>query len=453
MGKSYRRITFLERQKIEEGLDRGASFTELARSLGRAVSTISREVKSHRVLTGMRSKLAKCRYAAGCTRTGACRECPHEGRPCAGCSERDCRTECPAYAAQSDCAVPARAPWVCNACPKLRYGCNRRCRAEYRAAEADAASRRERSESRRGIDMEPAEAERVIAVIRDAQKRGLSPYEVSVAHAGEVPVSPSTIYRWTEAGYGGLAAIDLERKVGFKKRKTAAPRRTTAHSRARSHDAWLALPEAERAATLEMDCVEGRRSDAQAVLTLYDRATHLQLALLLAEKDCAHVAAALESVRSVCDPELADGLFATVLTDNGGEFADEAALGAALGERGGRARPRLFYCDPAQSQQKAGCEKNHSELRQILEKGLFSFDELEGADLAVVMSHANSNPRLELRGLSPIAMFRAAYGGAADELLDALGIEEVPGGELTLRPWILDIERDRRGAPPLTRLK
>lgn len=36
MGESYWRIKFLKRQRIEEGLDCGAGFTELADSLGRA---------------------------------------------------------------------------------------------------------------------------------------------------------------------------------------------------------------------------------------------------------------------------------------------------------------------------------------------------------------------------------------------------------------------------------
>jgi len=49
---------------------------------------------------------------------------------------------------------------------------------------------------------------------------------------------------------------------------------------------------------------------------------------------------------------------------------------------------------------------------------------------------------------------RFVYGEEdADALLDAFGIREVGRDELMLRPEILDIERARRGEPPLTRLK
>ena len=115
---------------------------------------------------------------------------------------------------------------------------------------------------------------------------------------------------------------------------------------------------------------------------------------------------------------------------------------------------RLYCCDPRQSQQKGGCEKNHTEIRQILEKGMFSFDELVPADMAVLMSHVNSNPRASLGGKSPLQMLRFVYGEAgADALLDAFGISEVGRDELVLRSEILDIERAKRGEPPLTRLE
>ncbi|WP_172137123.1 hypothetical protein, partial [Adlercreutzia sp. ZJ473] len=41
-------------------------------------------------------------------------------------------------------------------------------------------------------------------------------------------------------------------------------------------------------------------------------------------------------------------------------FADEAGIGELLGERaaGGELEVHLYYCDPRQSQQKGGCEKN-----------------------------------------------------------------------------------------------
>ena len=450
MAEQYRQLTFLERQRIEEGLTAGSSFREIARLLGRSAATVSREVRTNRSPRAQKTRRAACRDRNWCKRVEVCASCVRRGVFCSECDARDCRDACTGYAAQTACDILSRAPWVCNACKKARYGCSRANRWVYSAKVADEMAKERRSDSRRGIDMDKERADRALGIIKDAVARGLSPYEISVSYAEAIGVSPSTVYRWVEAGYGGLANIELERKVGFKPRSHAPAPKSTSHTPKRSHARFLELAEEVRASALEMDCVEGLATDRRAVLTLYSRASHLQLALLLEAKDCEHVKERLRALRSVCDPGLYGQLARAVLTDNGSEFADEDGIGSLFGENLAKGEPvRLFYCDPRQSQQKGACEKNHSELRQILAKGGFSFNLLTPADLSVLMSHANSNPRASLCGLSPIRMFKAAYGQAGIDLLDGLGVREVGPDELTLKPDILDIERKKRGEDPL----
>lgn len=85
---------------------------------------------------------------------------------------------------------------------------------------------------------------------------------------------------------------------------------------------------------------------------------------------------------------------------------------------------------------------------------MFCFDELRRRDMAVLMSHVNSNPRASLGGKSPIQMLRFIYGDEeARELLDALSIREIPRDGLMLKPEILNIERALRGEAPLSKLK
>lgn len=45
MAQPYRQLTYLDRQRIEEGLDRADLLREIARTISRDVSTMSREVK------------------------------------------------------------------------------------------------------------------------------------------------------------------------------------------------------------------------------------------------------------------------------------------------------------------------------------------------------------------------------------------------------------------------
>lgn len=456
MDRHYSRLTMMERRQIEEGLGRDDSFREIARLIGRNASTISREVREDGHVRAFRARKAACRDRNRCKRVGVCAECVREGAHCAACDARDCRDECRAYARQGACERMGKAPWVCNGCRKNRYGCNRPGRYVYSAQLAQRASDERRSESRRGIDMDPERAEAALAHIRDAQRRGLSPYETAILYKDVIGAGQSTIYRWTDAGYGGLPDIELERKVGFKPRRKKAARRTTSHSPKRSHDAFEGLPEEIRRARTEIDCVAGRRADAQAVLTLYNLPCHMQLALLLAGHDCENVKRQLGDVRAAMPARMYAKRVRLALTGNGPEFADEDGIGRILGEReeDGAFEARLHCCDPRQSQQKGSCEKNRTEIRQLLEKGTFAFDELNCKDMAVLMSHVNSNPRASLGGKSPIQMLRFVYGDDdASDLLDAFGICEIGRDELMLRPKILDIERAKRGEPPLTRLK
>ena len=456
MNKEYNQLTLDERKQIQAGLDRGDSFRRIAGLIGRQPSTVSREVRENCIARTSRGRLAACREAPWCDRSGVCADCVREGARCAGCDARDCRAACPAYALQSSCPRMSKAPWVCNGCGKNRYGCNRPGRRSYDADAAQKASDFRRSDSRGGPDITPERAAVVFPLLGDALRRGLSPYEISQLYADEVGVSPSTIYRWVDAGYGGLTSLDLERKVGFKPRKKKGPRKSTPHSRKRSHDAFEELPGNRKDSRTELDSVIGRNADKQAVLTVYNLPCHVQLGLLVKAHDCESAKGALRGLKSAMPPEMFDRWMATALTDNGDEFSDEDGIGALLGEeaRGGELALRLYYCDPRQSQQKGGCEKNHTEIRQVLEKGMFVFDELVPADMAVLMSHVNSNPRESLAGKSPLQMLRFAYGDeSAQALMDALGIREVGRDELVLKPEILDIERAKRGEPPLTRLK
>lgn len=446
---AYKRLTLYERQKIEELLDHRLSFRKIAKTLGRDASTVSREIKNNRYRKDKKAKTGKvkCRERDECKVVGICRTCPFPKTLCRTCPNFDCRGRCSIYRKQGACTQIERAPWVCNGCPKKSYGCKRDVRMYYSASLADMKSCETRTESRSGFDMEEKYSEEVGELIKEGLGRGLSPYEISITYAARLEVSESTIYRMVNAGVGGCMNLELQRKVAFKPREHTKPKASTKHDKRRSYTAFQNLDEGRQATATEMDCIEGRRSDMQAALTLYNRPSHLQIPLLLAEHTQDEVIHVLSSVKDVCPAPLFKKLMATCLTDNGGEFSDEEVLDELFG--GSVENPHLFYCNPGCSSNKPNCEKNHSEIRALLPKGKTPFDELDAWDMAVVASHVNSTPRKSLCGKSPIQMFSAYYGEDGKEFLYTLGVEEIPPDRLFLKPQILDIERKKRGLPPI----
>lgn len=445
--KGYKQLTLSERKIIEQSLYEGKSFREIARLTSRNASTISREVKTNRCIKATKIRRQACKDRNWCKRIALCDKCYHKGAYCVGCARIDCRDVCSSYETQNQCHILVQAPWVCNGCRKNRYGCNRSNRFVYLADSAHKVADERRSETRRGINTAGLDMTFVESTLRDALKRGLSPYETATLYADVCKVSSSTLYRWVEAGVGDTCNLDLERQVGFKPRRGERRRKTTSHTKKRNYDTFLSLSAERQSSALEMDCVEGLQRNSQVLLTLYHRPSHLQIALLLPEKTCKYVIAGLTHLFLIADKSLYQKVFGTVLTDNGSEFEDEDSLEYVIS--GQMRRVHLFYCDPRQSQQKGRCEKNHTEIRQILPKGKVDFDELNAYDIAVMCSHINSNPRLSLCGFSPIEMFYAAYGKKGKVFLDGLGIVRISRSDLYLIPEIINIEREKRGEEPL----
>ena len=408
--RAYGRLTRHERDTVQRMLERRASCREIARELGRSPSTVSAEVASHRFVTAPKPRRGERVDASA-----------------------DLSAACPRLAAWPRC---------CNGCGRYRaIGCKRRPHVFY-GLTVEGVRTQTVDRLRRDAD-EPAAAARLEA-IRDCLRRGLSPEQMAARNGGPVDLSPSTIYRWVAAGYDGMTNMELRRKVGYRPRKRAAGRAATRHSARRSYAAFLALGEDACAAAWEMDTVEGAREDSACLLTLLHRPSRLQLALPLEEKTAGCVADALAILG-------ADGtrrVFRAVLTDNGAEFSDEAAIAALIGE--GPGETRLFYCDPRRSDQKGACERNHVEIRKLLPKGAgIRFDRLAPADLALAMSHVNSEPRGALGFSTPARAFRAMLGEDAAALLDAYGVGDVALGDLDLTPGLIERARAERGDAPL----
>ncbi len=174
-----------------------------------------------------------------------------------------------------------------------------------------------------------------------------------------------------------------------------------------------------------------------------------QLALPLAEKTAGRVADALEGVRAVLGADGTRRVFRAVLTDNGAEFSDDGRHRGAHRRGAGRRRPAVLLRPDLRSDQKGACERNHVEIRKLLPKGAgIRFDRLAPADLALAMSHVNSEPRGALGFSTPARAFRAMLGEDAAALLDAYGVEDVALVDLDLTPGLHRKDARREGRCP-----
>lgn len=410
---NYHRFDKSERVAIEHCLKKGCSCRKIAHELGRSPSSISYEIATNRIISRGKNKGQKVE------------ELPEDV-----------------------CPKLLNFPHVCNGCKQWHYHCSRKFRCEYDSTLAQSHAEETKVSSRKGVDMDEGEFDRLIGIIRGDLSRGLSPAQIVMSRKEQFKVSPSTIYRWIENGYANMTCMELRRRCKYKKRQHRVEVKPTAHGKSRAFAAFSSLDSEIRDGACEMDTVIGRARDSQCLLTLYLKPFKFQLALLLPNKTSKAVINELDTLEAVLGKDSFSQLFGIIVTDNGSEFADYERLEKSTLSQSEK-RCSIYYCDVRQSQQKGSCEKNHVELRKILPKNRgISFDRLSRKDCAVLMSHLNSEPRQSLGGLCAIDMLIAAHGDCARKLLEAYGIEKIPFENLIMSPKAIGIARRQRHEEP-----
>lgn len=416
---NYKRLNLAERNSIEQELCKNTSARKIAKMLKRSPSAITEEVKRNRVIRSWTNK----------------------GQKVVKLPDKNI------------CPKIFRWPYVCNGCPKIGSGCGYGFKTEYSSPRADKLAQDELRQSREGVNVTQEEFEIMINKIRkDISERNMSPYQCSVTCEG-FTISPSTIYRWIENGYAGMSNLDLRRKVKYKPRNKKTERVSTSHGVKYSYAEFCKLSQDERDSAVEMDTVIGRKYDSKCILTLYLRVCKFQFAILLNKKTVEEVKSKIDYIEATAGKVLFKKIFHLVLTDNGTEFANPKLLRlSCLG--GSKYRFDIYFCDVRASDQKAGCEKNHVELRKLLPKGEgLVFDKLDQWDMAELMSQVNSQPRKSIGGLSPISLFKKIYGKEGEELLERLGVKELKPEELDLSIDALNKERNKRNLNNIPRKK
>ena len=423
--QGHRHLTFDERCDIQRLLNANDSMSEIARELGRSVSSITREIKRNRCDDGYRRTpvtpmLRLCTRVRTCEVRGLCQRCSN--RRCASCTKVRCTNICRNYEPDV-CKSNTAAPFCCNGCPSV-YGC-RKHRYRYDAKTAQRLADSRLVESRSGIDSTAEAFQTMIETARPLIKEnGQSIAHVWASHREEFPCSERTFYRYVDLGLGGMKNLDLVAKCRYRPRKKRSTSRFTCPQDHTWQD-FSALSEENRLSTVEIDCVEGARTDTKVLLTMLFKRISFLLVFVLDEHTQACVEDAFDSLHAILE-EAFPSVFGLLLADCGHEFQNFDAI-----EKDGRTR--LYYCEPGRADQKGSIENCHRLLRRIVPKGT-SLDGFTRRDAALLASHVNSMPRASLGGASP---FDLAHHVIPKGLLEGLGLEHIAPDDVVLKPSLL----------------
>lgn len=418
-------LTLDERNIIEQELAKNTSFKEIANLLSKDPTTISKEVRKHRVRKegqAIHVNFNHCAKRYHCHRKNLCNpRCTKECRHCNNCND-----VCYDFV-EGTCFRLTHAPYVCNGCTE-KFGC-KLTKYYYRALPSFNRYRQVLSESRQGINMTELELANLDKIVSPLVKKGQSISHIYKTH--DISCTRATLYRYLSNNCFSVGPIDLPRKVRMKKRKQkkGEPKNTLARTNRTYEDFQKYIELHPDLPIVEMDTVEGTKG-GRVLLTLLFRSSKLMLAYIMYEKTQAEVLRTFNMIEKDLGNELFEKTFPIILTDNGTEFGNPLSLEF---NPEGLGRTRIFYCNPRASYQKGMIEKNHEFIRYVLPKGT-SFDNLLQTDINLMINHINSLGRESLNWSSPYDVAKVLMG---KETLKKLNLVKIPTDEIQLNKHLL----------------
>lgn len=430
MGKH---LSLSDRALIEHCLVHDYTFSSIARKLNRSPSTISREIKKHRVFVyPIDPNKNDCIDYGRCLRRNLCDSETKNScySRCKLCNDYDCRTLCKAYISKH-CTLLDKTPYVCTNCPNQRT-CKKN-HAYYTGHRAHSEYLKELKQSRQGLRTSHEQLIEIGDLISPLIMKGQSINHIFSTHAGEIGLSERTLYNYIDSNAFKVKNIDLPKKVRYKRRrqKKIFTKLEYRCRRGRTYEdfkSYLSLH--PNISVVEMDTVKGARAKGKVLLTMIFRSNNFMLMFIMDDGTQNSVSKIFDNLTKLLGIDTFRKLFPVILTDNGVEFKDPERLEHTLY---GSQRTRIFYCDPQASWQKPHIEKNHTLIRRIIPKGI-SLTPFIQDDISLACCHINSVARELFDNYTP---FNLMQSNIQKKLLDSLNLSPVPPDEVCLKPALL----------------
>ena len=406
-------LTFEERCKIEEYINKGFRKYQIANELNKSQSTILREIRNNRLLKPRKifnENPFNCIHLKDCkVCTGKCKYYETEK-----CNRRD------------------KFIGACNNCPDIK-----KCKLDqyfYKAKFAHEKYRQTLVDARQGVNLNTSELFEIAHIICPLIDKGQSLYTILNNHS-EIKLSVKTLYNYIEMGLfkdWGITNLSLKRKVKRKIRsKKLKKRNEPANYTGTKYEDYLQFKEDNPdVPTTEMDTVYNNQAGPYIQTFIFEN-TSLMIGILHTEKTVDSMTKALDLIQDKLTTEEYQKIFSLLLTDRGTEFAKPIQFEVNINT--GEIRSKIFYCDAQMSSQKPHVENNHNFVREILPNGQ-SWTNLTQEKVNLVFSHINSTPRKSLGGKTPYEIFSFLYG---KNILKKLNIQKIAKDEVNTTPRLL----------------
>lgn len=393
---NYNQLNSNQRETIQILLNKGKSFTDIAKAINKDRTTISKEIKRNRYI--------KSNF--------------YDAFDIKGINQ-----------AIDKCDKLKSKPYICNNCP-CKNSCNKHhLYYEFKLAEQHYQSKL--VSSRSGVDIKPETIDdiesQIVPLIKNNKQ---SVNQVYINHSDILYFSKSTFYKYVDLGVFSLKNADLPKKIKYKKRKyknnNNKNKRELSLLKGRKYEDFIEFTSNHPNMNIvEMDTVIGKNNCNKCLLTLYIRKTHFMFIFLLNKKDSASVNARINFIKETVGIHMYSKVFRIFLTDNGAEFF--SVLNFEKDFETNKKVSNIFFCHPYSSYEKHGIEVNHEYIRRVLPKGT-SFINLTDDIVKNLQDNINAIPRVSLNNETPYNLTKKLY----PKLIDSLNCSFIKPDDVSL---------------------
>lgn len=327
--KDWKHLTFEQRKVISNGISQNHKLKEIAEALGFDPTSISKEVKRNRENTTIGLNVTNCKKVT-------------------------------------------RWPYVCTGCSK-RY--NHQCcftKYKYDAQKAQNKADTNLINSRKGIDIDSNEFQRLDKIVKEGIDNKKSIYQITIENKEEIDKSVTTLYRYVNKGYLTTKRIDLPYAVTYKKRKHNKKYEYSENNKidrtGHTYIDYLAYIHKHPGIYVwQLDFLGTIKTDNNNILSFNLPDLQFVLLDLIKNPNQQKVVEYFDELEERIETNAFIELIPVILTDRDPNFTD--IEGICFSKITGEERCKLFFCDGYVSNQKPNVENINKQLRLFFPKG------------------------------------------------------------------------------------
>lgn len=315
------------------------------------------------------------------------------------------------YCNDIKCQRLKRWPLVCTGC-KLRYSTEcLHVKFKYDPQVAQKKAEANLINSRKGIDLDNDEFNKLDSIIKKGTDENKSIYQIKIENNDEINKSITTLYRYINKGYLTTKRIDLPYAVKYKKRKHNKKYDYSNNEIDRTGHTYLDylsfIHNHPRVNVWQLDFLGAIKTDSKNILSFILPEVHFTLLDIITNPNSSKVIKFFDELEKKIGTNNFIELIPVILTDRDPCFTD--IEGICFSKITGEERCKLFFCDPYVSNQKPNVENINKQIRKFFPKGK-SVDHLSKEEVLNKNLTLLNTPIKSLDGYTPIDAFKVVYG-------------------------------------------